>query len=392
MASVKANISKMYAYKFFVSLSFLFGVLIPFFLEWGQISFFQIMILQSWFVLWVMVLEIPTGAIADYLGRKPTLTIAAIINAIGILAYTSVPNFYAFMLGEFLWALALAMMSGADEAMIYDSLKAVKKEKTSKKILGRFGSFEMLGIMIAAPIGSIIAATLGLRWTVLLMAIPFATAFLIALTLKEPVIRRAKLRIRYLQTLKTSVRYFYSHKILRILAFDSVSIAVLVFLIVWLFQPKLLQLEVGIAYFGIIVTAMTALEIAIMNNFGRLEKFAGSKKRYLLISALIAGTGFILLGLTSNDIFSIVLIILIGGFGIPRYILFSNYMNKYIASRNRATVLSTIAMFESLGLAIAYPIVGLLAEWSLNYTLIIIGALTIFIAIISGVEEGHLVD
>ena len=379
----------MYLFKFLLSLQFIAAVLIPFFLEWGKISFFQIMILQSWFMFWWLILEIPTGALADYLGRRPVLILAALINVVGVLVYASIPNFYIFMIAEFLWALALAMMSGADESMLYDTLKIGKQEKYSKKILGRSGSIEMTGIMIGAPIGSMIAATLGLRWTMLLMAVPFTMAFLVALTLKEPQIRT---RIKYLETLTKGIRYFYSHKILRILAFDSVAIAVLSFFIVWLFQPKLQQLEVNLAYFGIIFAVITALEAVVMSNFGKLEKFVGSKKRYLALSALIAGIGFILLGLTANLLFSLILMVLIGGFGISRSVLISNYMNKYIETRNRATVLSTVSMFRSLGLAIAYPLVGLLVEWSLNYTFILIGVAIILVAAISRVEEEHLID
>jgi len=382
----------MYAYKFFLSLFFVSAVLVPFFTDWGRISFFQVMILQSWFILWEAVLKVPTGAIGDYIGRKSTLVIAALLAVIGVLVYTSMPNFYVFMLGEFILALALAMMSGTDESMLYDSLVVSKREKSSKKVLGRFGTIEMIGLVIAAPIGSSIAATLGLRWTMILAAIPFSIAFLIGFTLKEPVIRKTKEGVKYLETLAKGVKHFYSHKILRILAFDSVTIAILTFFIVWLFQPRLQQLDVPIGYFGIVVAIMTSLEALVMSNFGWQEKLVGSKKRYLLLSALTAGVGFILLGLTSNALFSVILIILIGGLGIPRYVLFSNYMNKYIKSSNRATVLSTVGMFRSLGMAIAYPLVGLLTEWSFSYTFIIIGVLCVAITLLSRVKEEHPID
>lgn len=390
MVSVKSNIPRMYIFRFLISLNFIGGVLIPFFLDWGRISFFQIMLLQSWFLLWVLILETPTGAIADHFGRKPSLIIAALLHAIGVLAYVSLQNFYGFMLGEFIWAFGLAMMSGADESMIYDSLKVMKKEKYSKKILGRFGSIEMLGIMIGAPIGSIIAATLGLGWTMLLMSIPFSLAFLVAFTFKEP--RRRAVKINYSETLTKGIRYFYSHRVLKILAFDGIAIAVLAFLIIWTYQLVLRDLGVSIAYFGIVTAIMMGLQAVIMGNFGLLEKIAGSKKNYLSLSALIPGIGFILLGFSRNTAFSVILIALIAGFGLSRYVLVSNYMNKYIKSKIRATVLSTASMVESLGLAIMYLVVGLLVEWSLNYTLIIIGVLCIIAAIISRVEEEHLID
>ena len=66
----KSNIWKMYAFRFLISMHFFSAVLIPFFLDYGNISFTKIMLLQSWFAFWSFVLEIPTGTIADYFGRK----------------------------------------------------------------------------------------------------------------------------------------------------------------------------------------------------------------------------------------------------------------------------------------------------------------------------------
>jgi len=380
----------MYVFRFLLSFQLVAGVLVPFFMEWGQLTFFQIMLLQSWFMVWIVILEIPTGALADHIGRKPVLVLAALANTAGVILYASAQDIYIFLLAEFLWAFALALLSGADESMLYDSLKAMRKDKLSKKILGRYYSAEVLGIVAAAPLGSIIAAAFGVRWPMMLMGIPFAAAFLIALTLHEPVIRRKM--PGYIQTLKKGVRYFYSHGVLRILAFDSVTIAVLAFFEIWLFQPKLGQIGVDISYFGIVTAATALLQAIILNNFGVLEKLASSKKRFLLLSAVVPGIGYVILGLTNNAFFSMFLIVIIGGFGIPRYILFSNYMNKYIKSSNRATVLSAISMLRSVGMAVAYPLVGLAAEWSLDGTFIVIGALILLVAVISQVKEEHLID
>ena len=67
-------------------------------------------------------------------------------------------------------------------------------------------------------------------------------------------------------------------------------------------------------------------------------------------------------------------------------------MNKYIESHNRATVNSTITMLHGFLKAILYPLVGIMVEWSLNYSFIIIGTLTIICALFSKVEEEHLID
>jgi MFS family permease len=372
---------------------FISGVLVPFYLDWGKVSYTQVMILQSFYVIIVLLMEIPTGAIADYLGRKTSLILAGIASSIGALVYSSVPNFYIFFMGEFFWALGFALLSGCDEAMLYDSLKEINLESKSKTIIGRLKSFEMTAIMIAAPIGSLIASKMGLRYAMMFVFFPFFSAFLVALTFKEPHINREKEeKEKYIEILKSGIKYFKEHKILKILAFERISINVLVFFIIWMYQPLLGKLGIPIIYFGLVSSLMSGSQIPIMNSFGRLEKIFGSKRRYLLFSALLPGICFILLGINTYIPLAIILICLAGGFGLSRMVLFQSYMNKYIESHNRATVISTISMLSSLVSAVMYPLVGLMVEWSLDYSFIIIGTLIIVCTMVSKIEEGHLID
>ena len=392
MSSFKANIWKMYVFKFLLNLHFVAGVLIPFYVDWGQIGFTHVMILQSFFVFSIFLLEVPTGAFADYLGRKISLISAAATTTSAALVYSLYPHFSIFVLGEFLWALGYALLSGADEALVYDSLKLIQSESESKKIFGRSTSFELAGLMIGAPLGSVIAATFGLRYTMMFMSLPMGCAFFVALTFAEPERKITHESRKYLKTLLKGVKYFKNHKQLKILAFDKISFGALVFLIIWIYQLLLKQFNVPIVYFGFVHTAMMGSEIIFMNNFERLEKIFGSKKRYLLWSALITGIGSILLGLNTYVPLTVVLLLTIAGFGLSRYVLFKNYMNKYIESDIRATVISTVSMVDRFVRAALYPFIGLLVEQSPTYTVTAIGAAMIVFALLSRVEEEHLID
>lgn len=391
-STFKGNMWKTYLFSFLVNFHLMSGVLIPFFTDWGGISFTQIMILQSWFLLWIFILEIPTGTIADFFGRKHSLFIACIVNIAGVLVYVSYPSFYIFMLGEFLWAASAALMSGADEAFVYDTLKKIKQAKMSKKIFGRVENFKLAGIMISAPIGSVIATRFGLAAPTLLMSIPLLIAFFIALTFKEPKTTQKVESERYIHILKEGVKFFYKNKVLKILALDMVVIATVAYFMIWLYQLMLKQAGVSIAYFGLIHAAFVASQIIIMSNYERFEKLLGSKKRLIFFSAFITGIMFIIGGLTSFTPIVLGVIFIGGGFGLSRRPLFASYMNKYIPSPKRATVLSTISMLRQIVLVVINPIVGVLADWSLNYTLIILGVTAVIFSFVSKVEEHHLID
>ncbi|RMF55903.1 MFS transporter [Candidatus Woesearchaeota archaeon] len=368
------------------------GVLVPFFLEWGKISFTQLMILQSWFMLWTFILEVPTGTIADYLGRKQSIILSVFVNIIAVLVYASMPNFYIFLLGEFLWAMSAALMSGADEAFVYDTLKKIDETKQSKKIFGKLESFRLAGIMFGAPIGSVIATHFGLRAPMLLFVIPLGIAFLISLTLKEPKTKQKTESKRYISILKEGFKFFYKNKVLKILTTDFVVINAIAYFMIWLYQPMLKQAGVGLKYFGIVHAFFVLSQILIMNNYRRLEKLFGSKKRMVFLSALITGIMFVVGGLTTWVPAVLWVIIVGGGFGMARRPLFVSYMNKYIPSSKRATVLSSVSMARRFVSIILNPIIGFMVDWSLNYTLIILGAIAIIFSFISRVKESHLID
>ena len=101
--------------------------------------------------------------------------------------------------------MGVALVSGSDQALVYDSLKKFKCEKSSKKILGRLETFMLLGILVSAPIGGLIAATLGLRYTMMLMVIPSIAAIIIALSLKEPKTQKKTESTRYIGALADGV-------------------------------------------------------------------------------------------------------------------------------------------------------------------------------------------
>ncbi|MBT3465339.1 MFS transporter [archaeon] len=385
------NITKLYLTKFFLSLHFIGAVLIPFFMEWGRLTYMQTMLLQSIFVISVTLFEVPTGAVADHYGRRISISIGIIVNILGIIAYTIKPDFFIFVIAEILWALAYALVSGADHALLYDTLKEEKKEKESKKILGKFGSIELIGILIAAPIGSLIAQYFGIVWATKAMIIPFFFSLLISFTIKEPKIKGKE--NNYFDTLKSGLSYFKNNKKLKILVFDAVSIFSFSLLIIWTYQLLLKDFNIPIGYFGIIHAIAVLFEVIIMNNFDNLEKMFGSKKKYILFSALVVGFSYLLLAFSTSIYLSIPLILIVFGIGITRMTLFTNYLNKFIESHHRATVLSTVSMFAKFGSGLLYPLVGFITEnYSLSLTFFSLGILVLISTTFSKVREDMLID
>ncbi len=392
--SYKIAAIKIYAYKYISNFHMFSAILIPFFTLWAKLSIFQFMLLEAWCMLCMFIFEIPSGAVADYIGRKYTMIAGLTIQALGFIVYVSFPNFYVYMLGEAVVALGFSLISGTEEAFIYDTLKRHNKESDSKRVFGRAESFGLAGIMTAAPFGSFLAQKAGLSKPLFFMFVPLAIAILILLTMKEPLFGgKQKEKSSYLNIIKSGVSIFYKNDTLKILAMDMVFITTMGFLMIWLYQLMLKEAGVELLFYGFVNTLMVVFEIILLNSYGKLEKLLKSKKRLLFLSSLLIGVMFIVGGITTFIPIVIMVILIVGGFALTRKALMMSYMNRFIPSAERATVISSSTMLISFTKMIFFPLVGLVTEKiSLSAVLIVLGVITIFFTFISRIEEKHLVD
>lgn len=366
------SINKIYVYAFFRNFAFFSGVLVPFFTDWGHISMFQTLVLQSWFSVWVFILEIPTGAVADKIGRKHSLVLGAIMIAIATLVYGSIPSFIVFLLAEFLFAIGYALNSGADQALLYDTLKSQGREGESKQIMGHADAIMLAGMMVAAPIGSLLAARIGLNAPQLLTSIPMLIAAAIAWTIPEPKIYSESESLRYLDIIKHGFKTIIHNPMIRTLAFDSVVVSTAAYFVVWFYQPFMKELGIPIIYFGIAHAILLISEILVSSNFAFMEKILGSGKSYLRNSAILVTVVFIFAAVFPHWITLILLITLGRGVGYTRATYITSLANKHIDSRHRATILSSIGMLRRLALVPLNPVVGALAGHSLILAFIVV--------------------
>ncbi|MFX0000929.1 MAG: MFS transporter [Candidatus Hodarchaeota archaeon] len=387
----KSNILKIYIFSFILGIHTVRGVYIPFMTIWGGISFFQIMILQSYFTGMIVLLEIPSGAIADFLGRKTALLLSAFSVACAALTYSIVPNFFLFMLAETLWAFGVALTSGTSDAFVYFSLKSYGNEKKLSNTLGKSNTLRLIALTISAPIGSIIAHFISLQFTMISLAFIYIGAFLVALTFREP-----KLAINnykqesYWKIIISGFKELRKNKILRILALDWIPINVLIFFLFWTYQVYLDAINIPQLWFGFILAGMNIVNALFSITIPLLLKSSKNKKKFLISINIINGIAYLFLGVTTIIPLGIAILLTIVAFGYTRYLIFVDGINIQIESENRATVLSTINMFGSLIRALIYPIVGLLVEWSVFSVFIMTGALILFLTIFTRSKSDYL--
>jgi MFS family permease len=375
------NISKMYLIHFLLSLQFFSAVIIPFFIDWGKLNFTQTLFIQSWFSVWILLLEVPTGAIADYFGRKTSIALGCLVNILAALIYGTFPIFFAFLVAEFFWAVAFTLFSGACEALLYDSLKEAKKGKFAKKFFGRYQSAHLLGFVLAGPVGSILAKVIGLNIPMLIYVIPLSIAFIFTLSLKEPK-RKVEERERILKIIKEGLRFVVKNKDIRALSIDFALLNLISYFILWFYQPMLKKAGIDIALWGFIVVAMNVSGFLLNLKLEKISGFLGEKK-FLIFDNIAMLSIFVYSCLFANPLVLVSILLFASSFRVIRRPFMQALMNKHIPSKQRATVLSAASMLGRLLIALVNPLIGYLADLSLEGTYFLLALLGLIFTFLS---------
>ncbi len=155
------NIRCFIFFRLFFNARFYYPVFAILFLDYG-LTIEQFALLNSVWAATIVVAEVPSGALADLIGRKQLLVTTSVLMILEMLLLSFVPLenitlvFWAFLLNRVLSGLAEAMASGADEALAYDSLKKQGNEEQWPRVLSVTMRTNSLGSLITMSLGALI--------------------------------------------------------------------------------------------------------------------------------------------------------------------------------------------------------------------------------------------
>lgn len=366
---LKKLLARYYLAKFFGSFSLASGVLIPFFTEWGGLTLTQTQTLQSWFFFCIFLLEIPTGALADYFGRKWSVALGITMLVPAVLLYGLVPRFELFLLAELVFALGYALTSGAQEALIYDWLERTGQTARDGEVFALNHAFFLSGMILAAPLGSWIAAHSTLNLPMLLTAIPYSISAILTWTLPDRRRTTRDNKMSYWATVQAGWGVLKTRADLRALAADMILVSTAGYFVIWLYQSYLTTLTVPIVTFGWYHSWLVAIQVVIAAQFLRIKSWCGGWKGYLRCSAGCVVLGYLVALAWPSPASALIYLALAGGFGLSRHRIMKAYLSRLIPESLRATTLSSIEMASKLALITANPIVGFLTDQSVFWAL-----------------------
>ncbi len=111
-------------------------------------------LINAAFMAAVFLLEVPTGAFADYLGRVRSTVIGSLLLMLSFVAYFFSSYFWQFISAELLGALGHSLISGATRSWLVDWLNYSGDNSKTKKVFEHQTGLSQLGIMAGALAGS----------------------------------------------------------------------------------------------------------------------------------------------------------------------------------------------------------------------------------------------
>lgn len=117
------------------------------------LSIWQMALLESIATVVTLLLELPTGALADLVGRRNTVGIGWALQGIGTLIEGFSHEPIMFTIGFGIMAIGLALVSGADSALLYDTLKELGRPQDFKKEMSRSGLYMQFALAFGTLTG-----------------------------------------------------------------------------------------------------------------------------------------------------------------------------------------------------------------------------------------------
>ena len=377
---MQPNVPLFIAFRVLFNARWYYPVLAVLFLDFG-LSIGQYALLNVAWAAAIVGLEVPSGALADQLGRKRMVVLAAGLMVVEMVVFAFAPRgnpgllFALFLVNRVLSGAAEACASGADEALAYDSLVADGREKEWPRVLERLMRWQSAAFFGAMLVGAAVYDVrfvqrvvdfLGIPWTAtreVTMRFPIyltlanaVLALLVTLRLREPVRLAAKVSAAatWRATLAAGAWLWRTPAALAVilagLCCDSI---VRLFLTIASNYYRLIAIPE--AAFGVIGSAFALLGFFLSPLARRLAEQRSPRANFSLVAALIlagfTGVAFV------QPLWGLLPLLPLGAAMSLTGFFVSHYLNAAVTdSAQRATVLS----FRGLAFNLAYGGIGLL--------------------------------
>lgn len=395
----RLQITKFSLYGLLKNLRFFEPFLLIYFLE-QSLNLFYIGILFSIREIIIYVFEIPSGVIADRYGKKTELVYCFLFYIISFVLFYFATGFVGFVFAMALFALGEAFRSGTHKAMIMAYMDKHELKESKTKIYGLTRSYSLIGSMIASLVSILLVLYLPeIRYLFLVAIIPYVIDLIMILTYPNYLNDKRDTTFSLKAFFKSNIdgiSYTFKTKKVRRAVFNSSTYQAFFKAIKDYVQPLVLAItgsmiifsslnddEHKTIYIGIIYTVIYFISAIASRNAHHVQKM-GDHRKLVQWMWLLTGLVLLILSFLLSSLWAVlgVFILLYIIMNIRKPIMI-DVIGEVTKDDKRATVLSVEAQMASIMIAISAPLIGLLAEYSMQALFITLASIMVLIFILS---------
>lgn len=344
------------------------------------LDIFQVMLTNAAFTLGMVVFEIPTGVVADTLGRRVSLVLCLATLLVSTLLYVATGwwhwGFWAFMGTSVLLGLGYTFYTGALDAWVVDALKASGFTEPLETVFAKgqmvFGVAMLVGTLGGGALGQIH------------LAIPYlarAATFLPLLGLAWLAMREIGFTPRALEWRRVpeemrrvfveGLTYGLHHRVVRpVMLASLVNMSFMIFGFYSWQRYFLDLLGRELVWVSGVIAALTSLAMILGNVLvGPLRRVIATRTGLMIGSSLVQTVTVVLCGAlglllpSPASFLPVVALYLVYGIAMGACTpVKQGYLNAHIPSAQRATIISLDSLFADMGGVVGQSGWGYLAK------------------------------
>ncbi len=352
--------------------SLIWGINTIFLLDAG-LSNLEAFSANAFFTAGMMIFEVPTGIVADTIGRRysyllGTVTLSAATLLYVLLWYVEAPFWQWAAVSVFI-GLGFTFFSGAVEAWLVDALTAAGYTDDMESVFGRGQVVAGVAMLVGSVAGGFIAQQLGLGIPFVLRGLILVVMFAVAFRLMHDIGftpekgGRPMAEIRKVAT--ASIDYGLRVPAVKWLMVEALFTGGVGIYGFYALQPYLLELygdPQAYQIAGLVAAIVAGAQILGGVAAPRIRRLFRRRTSALISTSALGVAALGLIGVVESFWAVIALIVVWGLLFAASMPIRQTYLNGLIPSRQRATILSFDSLMESSGGVWAQPVLGRAAD------------------------------
>ncbi len=335
----------------------------PLFLASRGLDPLEVNLVLATYLIVICFFEVPTGALADRLGRKKSFVLSCLVRTVGFALYATAQNFFDCAIAEVIDGVGTTLATGALDAWAVDGMRADGDDRPVDRFFARAQMLMRFVMIVGGLVCAQVAAfSYAAPWWIAAAGFA-ATAGVAAWLMHEPPRElQASERVSFLRTMREGIAAVRGVSVLQLVCVLTAAAYFASVPAHMLWQARMMELSgIGVGFVGLV---WVAANLAAIAGSALLPRVLARFRRERVLCAAVGWRAFALGLAAVATTFEPTLagwLMQEVGYGLSEPVL-QSWMNEHVPAARRATVLSIRSMAGTLGGGAGLAAIGLVAR------------------------------